>query len=178
MLGRVCATRHGHRSRGSDSIGRCSSMAAVKQGAAVSVRLVRLLLRSDGKPPSNCPLSRRVPGVFVQRKRFRGVGNCFTSAPAASIDARSEGRFSGLIFLVELRTDADFYIVAALEECHRRPSFAELTARNSAVSGRQAWDSAHIVSRAKQKALAPPVDLASRQLTARVVDWRTRASIR
>jgi hypothetical protein len=115
------------------------------------VRLVRFRLRSDSQAPSNGALSWRVPGVLVQRKWFRGVGNCFTSTPAASIDARSEGRFSGLIFLVELRTDADFYVVAAPEECHRRPSFAELNAGNSAVSCRQAWDSAHMSSRTRQK---------------------------
>jgi hypothetical protein len=63
--------------------------------------------------------------MFVQRKWFRGVGNYFTSAPAASIDARSDGRFSGLILLVEFRTDADFYVVATLEECHGSPSFAD-----------------------------------------------------
>ena len=72
-----------------------------------------------------------MPGVFVQRKCLGGVGNCFTSAPAASIDAGSDGRFSGLIFLVELRTDADFYVVATLKECHGSPSFVdELTARH------------------------------------------------
>ena len=90
---------------------------------------MRVLLRSDSQSPANCTLSRRVPGVFVQRKWFGGVGNCFTSAPAASIDARSDGRFSGLIFPVELRTDADFYVVATLKECHGSPSF-ELTARH------------------------------------------------
>jgi hypothetical protein len=68
--------------------------------------------------------------VFVRRKWFGGVGNYFTSAPAASIDTRSDGRFSGLVLLVELRTDADFYVVATLEECHGSPSFVdELKAR-------------------------------------------------
>ena len=71
------------------------------------VRLVRSLLRGDSQSPSNCTLSRRVPGVLVQRKWFGGVGNCFTSAPAASIGASSDGRFSGLVLLVELRTEAD-----------------------------------------------------------------------
>jgi hypothetical protein len=61
--------------------------------------------------------------MFVQRKWLGGVGNCFTSAPAASIDARSDGRFSGFIFLVELRTDADFYVIAAPKERHGIPSF-------------------------------------------------------
>ena len=82
------------------------------------VRLVRFLLRGDSQSPSNRALRRRVPGVFVQRKRSRGIGNGFTSAAAASIDARPEGRLSGLILPVELRTDADFHVVATLEECH------------------------------------------------------------
>ena len=94
-------------------------------GVQVSVHLVRFLLRSDSQSPSNCTLSRRVPGVFVQRKWSGGVGNGLTSAPAASIDASSDGRFSGLVLLVELRTDADFYVVAMLEECHGSPSFAD-----------------------------------------------------
>ncbi len=85
------------------------------------MRSVRFLLRGDSQSPSNCTLSRRVPGVFVQRKWFRGVGNCFTSAPAASIDASSEGRFSGLVLPVEFRTNADFYVIATLEECHGSP---------------------------------------------------------
>jgi hypothetical protein len=66
-----------------------------------------------------------VPGVFVQRKWFGGVGNDLASAPTAPIDASSEGRFAGLVLLVELRTDADFYVVATLEECHGSPSFAD-----------------------------------------------------
>jgi len=88
-------------------------------------RLVRFRLRSDSQSPSNCTLSRRVPGVFVQRKRSGGVGNDFTAAPAASIDARPNGRFSGPILLVELRTDADFHVVATLEECHGSPLFVD-----------------------------------------------------
>jgi hypothetical protein len=96
----------------------------------VFVRSVRFLLRRDRQSPSNCPLSRRVPGVFVQRQWPGGVGDGFTSAPAASIDTSADGRFSGLVLLVELRTDADFYVVATLEERHGSPSFAdEFTAR-------------------------------------------------
>jgi hypothetical protein len=94
------------------------------------VLLVRFLLRSNSQSPSNCPLSPRVPGVFVQRQWSGAVGNGLTSAPAASIDASSDGRFSGLVLLVELRTDADFYVVATLEERHGSPSVAdEFTAR-------------------------------------------------
>ena len=81
------------------------------------------LLRGDSQPPSNRPLSGQVPGVFVHRKRLGGIGDGFTTTPAASIDAGSAGRVSGLILLVELRTDADFYVVATLEECHESPSF-------------------------------------------------------
>ena len=85
--------------------------------------LMWFLLGGDSQPPSNRPLSGQVPGVFVQRKRLGGIGNSFTTTPAASIDAGSAGRFSGLILLVELRTDADLYVVATLEECHESPSF-------------------------------------------------------
>jgi hypothetical protein len=84
---------------------------------------VRFLLRRDGQPPSNCPLSRRVPGVVLQRKRFGGLGNDFASASAASIDAWMVRCFSGLVLFVELRTAADFYVIAAPEERHRSPSF-------------------------------------------------------
>jgi hypothetical protein len=63
--------------------------------------------------------------VFVQRKRSGGVGHDFTAAAAASIDTRTDGRFSGLILLVELRTDADFHVVATLEECHGSPLFVD-----------------------------------------------------
>ena len=91
----------------------------------VFARSVRVLLRSDGQSPSNRPLSRRVPGVLVQRKWLGGIGNGFTSAPAASIDASADGRFTRLVLLVELRTDADFHVVATLEECHGSPSFAD-----------------------------------------------------
>jgi hypothetical protein len=87
--------------------------------------LVRFLLRSDSQSPSNCTLSRRVPGVFVQRKWPRSVGNGFASAAPASIDARPDGCFSGRILLVELRTDADFHVVATLEECHGSPLFVD-----------------------------------------------------
>ena len=86
---------------------------------------MRFLLRSDSQPPSNYALSRRVPGVFVQRKWPGGVGNDFTAAPAASIDTRPDGRFSGPILLVEFRTDADFHVVATLEECHGSPLFVD-----------------------------------------------------
>ena len=123
-------------------------------GPKVSVRLVRFLLRSDSQPPSNCALSRRMPGVFVQRKWPRGVGNCFTSTPAASIDARADGRFPGLIFRVELRTDADFDVVATPKECHGSPSLAELSASNSAVSYKQTWDSAQMICAIEWRSLS------------------------
>ena len=80
--------------------------------------LVWLFLRGDGQPPSNCPLSRRVLGMVLQRKRFGGLGNDFASASAASIDAGVVGCFAGLVLLVELRTDADFYVIAAPKERH------------------------------------------------------------
>jgi len=63
--------------------------------------------------------------VFLQRQRFKGLGNDFASASPASIDARMVGGFSGLILPVELRTDADFYVIAAPKECHGSPSFDE-----------------------------------------------------
>jgi hypothetical protein len=53
-------------------------------------------------------------------------------------------RFSGLVLLVELRTDADFYVIAAPEECHGSLSFADFGASNSAVSGGKTWDSAQM----------------------------------
>ena len=134
------------------------------------MRSVRFLLRSDSQSPSNCTLSRRVLGVFVQRKWSGGVGNYFTSAPAASIDAGPDRRFSGLVLLVELRTDADFYVVATLEERHGSPSVVDelknfatrsgwktsaLTVGRgsprrsqpggSAVACRQRWDSAQMI---------------------------------
>ena len=83
---------------------------------------MRFLLRGDGQSPSNCPLSRRVLGVVLRRKRFRGLGNDFASASAAPIDARMDGCFSGLVLLVELRAVADFYVIAAPEERHRSSS--------------------------------------------------------
>jgi len=92
--------------------------------ANASARRVGFLLRGDGKSPANWPLSRRVPGVVLRRKRFEGLGNDFASAPMASIDARMGGRFSGRILLVELRTEADFYVVAAPKDRHGSPSFA------------------------------------------------------
>ena len=82
---------------------------------------MRFLLRGDGQSPANCPLSRRVPGVALQRKRFGGLGNDFASASAASIDARMVRCFSRLVLLVELRTAADFYVIAAPEERHGSP---------------------------------------------------------
>ena len=86
-------------------------------------------LRGDGQTPSNCPLSRRMLGVLLQRKRFEGLGNDFASASPASIDARMIRGFSGLILLVELRTNADFYVIAAPKECHGSPSFDEFGRR-------------------------------------------------
>src|SRR6188508_2277104 len=84
---------------------------------------MRFLLRGDGQSPANCPLSRRVPGVALQRKRFGGLGNDFASASAASIDARMVRCFSRLVLLVELRTAADFDVIAPPEERHRSSSF-------------------------------------------------------
>jgi hypothetical protein len=54
-------------------------------------------------------------------------------------------RFAGPVFLVELRTDADFYVIAAPEECHGSLSFAEFSASNSAVSCGKTWDSAQMI---------------------------------
>jgi hypothetical protein len=84
---------------------------------------VWFFLRSDGQSPSNCPLRRRVLGVVLYRKRSRGLGNDFASASAASIDARIVRCFAGLVLLVELRTDADFYVIAAPKERHGSSSF-------------------------------------------------------
>jgi hypothetical protein len=61
--------------------------------------------------------------MVLQRKRFGGLGNDFAAASAASIDAWMAGCFSGLVLLVELRTVADFDVIAAPEERHRSPSF-------------------------------------------------------
>jgi hypothetical protein len=61
--------------------------------------------------------------MFPQRQRLGGVGDDFTSASPASIDARMLGRISRTILPVEVRTDADFHIVAAPEECHRSSSW-------------------------------------------------------
>ena len=80
-------------------------------------------LVGDGQSPSNCPLSWRVLGVVLRRKRSEGFGNDFASASAASIDARMVRCFSGRILLVELRTDADFYVIAAPKDRHGFPSF-------------------------------------------------------
>jgi hypothetical protein len=93
------------------------------QRGAITSRLVRFFLGGDGQSPSNCPLSRRMPGVVLQRQRFGGLGDDFASASAAAIDTRMVGCFSGLVLLVELRTAADFYVIAAPEERHRSPSF-------------------------------------------------------
>jgi hypothetical protein len=62
--------------------------------------------------------------VFLERERFAGLGNDFTPASPASIDAGMDRRFSGLVLLVELGTDADFYVMAPPEECHGSLSFA------------------------------------------------------
>jgi hypothetical protein len=86
---------------------------------------MRFRLCSDGQSPTNCALSRRVPGVFVPRKGSGGVGKGFTAAPAASIDARPDRSFSRRILPVELRTDADFHVVTTLEECHGSPLFVD-----------------------------------------------------
>jgi hypothetical protein len=96
-------------------------------------------LRGDGQPPSNCPLSRRVLGMVLQRKRCGGLGNDFASASAASIDARMVGFFSGLVLLVELRTVADFYVVAAPEERHGSPSSVRKPQPFHAKGGGALW---------------------------------------
>jgi hypothetical protein len=62
--------------------------------------------------------------VLRQRERLGGLGNDFTSASSASIDAGMDRRFSGLVLLIELGTDADFYVMAPPEECHGSLSFA------------------------------------------------------
>jgi hypothetical protein len=54
--------------------------------------------------------------MFLERERFAGLGNDFTPASPASIDAGMDRRFSGLVLLVKLRTDADFYVMAPPEE--------------------------------------------------------------
>jgi hypothetical protein len=61
--------------------------------------------------------------VFLQRQRLGGIGHDFASTSSASIDARMLGRFSGPILPIEVRTDADFHIIAAPEECHRSSSW-------------------------------------------------------
>jgi hypothetical protein len=62
--------------------------------------------------------------VFLERERLAGLGNDFTPASPASIDAGMDWRFSGLVLLIELGTDADFYVMAPPEECHCSLSFA------------------------------------------------------
>ena len=57
----------------------------------ISGRSVGVVPRGDSQSPSNCSLSRRVPGVFVQWERFGGLGNDFTSASPASVDAEWTG---------------------------------------------------------------------------------------
>ena len=89
---------------------------------AQSSRLVGGWLRGDSQSPSNCPLGRRVLGMVLQRERFKRLGNDFATASPASIDARMAGCFSGLVLLVERRTGADFYVIAAPKECHGPPS--------------------------------------------------------
>src|SRR5258708_5205663 len=103
-------------------------------------RSVWFLLRGNSQPPSNCPLSRRMLGVFLQRKRLEGVGNDFGPASLAPIDAGMPRCFSGPILLVELRTDADFDVVAAPKQCHESPSFDDFGASVSAVPCKQMWD--------------------------------------
>ena len=92
-------------------------------------------LCGDGQSPANSPLSRRVPGVVLQRKRLRGLGNDFASTSAASIDAGMVRCFSGLVLLVELRTDADFYVIAAPKDRHGSPSFVPQAATVSRPKG-------------------------------------------
>ena len=111
---------------------------------AQSSRLMGGWLRGDSQSPSNCPLGRRVLGMLLQRERFKRLGNDFATASPASIDARMAGCFSGLVLLVERRTGADFYVIAAPKECHGPPSFDEFGTCHSAVSCRQAWDFAQM----------------------------------
>jgi len=66
-----------------------------------------------------------MPGVFLRRERLIGLGHDLTSTSPASIDARMEGCFVRLVLLVELRTDTDFYVIAAPEQRHESSSFAD-----------------------------------------------------
>jgi hypothetical protein len=66
-------------------------------------------------------------GMVLKRQRLKRFGNDFASASLASINPGMARRFSGSIFLVELRTDADFYVIAAPKERHGRPSFDKET---------------------------------------------------
>jgi hypothetical protein len=82
------------------------------------VPLVRFVLSSDSQSPSNRPLGRRVPRVFLRRERFIGLGNNLTSTSPASKDARIDRCFFGPILLVEFRTNADFHVIAASKQRH------------------------------------------------------------
>src|SRR5258708_33978142 len=62
--------------------------------------------------------------MFLGRERLVGLGNDLTSASAASIDARMDRHFFGPVFPVELRTDADFHIIAAPEQRHESSAYA------------------------------------------------------
>ncbi len=63
--------------------------------------------------------------MFLRRERFIGLGNDLTSTSPASIDTRMDGRFFGLVLFVELRTDADFHVIAASEQRHESSSVAD-----------------------------------------------------
>jgi hypothetical protein len=109
----------------SKRIGALLGLGAVPNGtvqvASTCPRLVRFVLRGDGQSPSNWPLGRRVPWVSICRERLGGLGDDLTATSPASIDSRMNRRFSGSVLFVELRTDADFYVVAAPEQRHDRP---------------------------------------------------------
>ncbi len=83
--------------------------------------------------------------MFVKRERPRGIGNGFAAASTAPIDARMGGRLSGSILLVELRTNADLDVIAALKECHGSLSAAESSANSSAGCRRWTWHSAQTI---------------------------------
>jgi hypothetical protein len=63
--------------------------------------------------------------VFLRRERFVGLGNDLAATSPASIDARVDWQFPGPILLVELRTAADFHVIAAPEQRHDPFSFAD-----------------------------------------------------
>lgn len=97
--------------------------------ARSSTCLVRFVLYGDSQSPSYWPLRRRMLRVLLYRKRFRALGNNLASTSPASIDSRMDRRFSGFIHLVELRADADLYVIAAPEQRHRRPPSAATLAQ-------------------------------------------------